>query len=104
MAIPGSTAVQEYGIRLGIGELLEDNFGNVIPSRTQVQRTIGGATAPSTSGWTVIVELVGGSTSYTDVLTNDGKRRWYRIRHALSGYEASTWLGTVDATPVWLAV
>ena len=98
MTIPGSTYEAEYGIQLGWGVNTADSLGGSIIPQTEIHVTIG-ATAASTANWGLLVTTQAGSTAYTHILPSDGKRKWYRIRHVLAGYEASTWLGTVDAKP-----
>jgi len=98
MALPGSTGTVTYGIRLRWGVNGSDTFGNPVNPQTQVW------VASATSGpWPrPLITTVAGATEYTHTLPNDGVRRYYRIRHALSGYEPSTFLGLVDAKPTRL--
>ena len=97
MAIGGSTSsITEYGIELNWSINTLDSLGNTVNPQTLIQRTTGSA-APSTANWTTVVTSRLGQTSYTDVLGSAAIRRWYRIQHVLIGYQASTWLGTVDA-------
>ena len=96
MAIEGSTdTVTEYGVELAWSNNTLDSLGNTVNPQTLIQRTTG-AVAPSTADWTTVVTSRRGQESHTDVLGSAPIRRWYRIQHVLSGYQASTWLGTVD--------
>ena len=97
MAISGSTGtVTDYGIKLEWSNNTLDSLGNSVEPGTLIQRTTGSA-APTTANWATVVTLRRGQEAYTDVLGSAAIRRWYRIQHVLSGYQSSTWLGTVDA-------
>lgn len=98
MALPGSSGSVQYGISLRWSLNTTDTLGNPVTPQTQVW-----AAAATSGPWKrPLITTIAGATNYTHTLPNDGVRRYYKIRHTLTGYEASTFLGLVDAKPTRL--
>lgn len=90
-----ATEDQEYGIQVTVTyQHASTALGSQNP-QAEIWRTVSStssATVPSTAGWKPLVTLPEGSQrTYTDVLPNDGNRRFYRVRHTQVGFSPSTW-------------